>query len=107
MPESAPKSYDDQTPDERLAALDKTQNVLLHPDWREVYLRFASEAADVQRQMNDAPDWDTFVAARAIKLYIESHVLGLRALVEAEKADLEADKVVGDAPLLPTDYEAE
>lgn len=100
------KPYDEQTPEERLAALDKMQNVLLHPNWSELETRFASEHADVQRQMNDAPDWDTFVAARAVKLYLERHVLGLRELVEAEKADLEADTAV-DVPLPPTDYERE
>jgi len=57
--------------------------------------------------MNEARDWDTFVAARAVKLYIEQRVLKLRDLLAAEKADLEADKTVDEAPLPPTDYEIE
>jgi hypothetical protein len=99
------KPYADQSPEERLASLDKMQNVLLHPDWRELYLRLTDECADVQRQMDEAPDWETFVAARAVNLYIKNRLLGLRDLVAAEKADLESNK--SDTPLGPTEYEAE
>lgn len=101
------KPYADQTPDERLASLDKMQNVLLHPDWRELFLRFSEEQADMQRQMDEAPNWETFVAARAIKTYIKERLLNLKDLVAAEKADLEADKAVSGEPLLPPDYECE
>lgn len=106
---SAPqgKPYADQTPDERLASLDKMQNVLLHPDWRELFLRFSEEYADMQRQMDEAQNWETFVAARAVKLYIKERLLNIKDLVAAEKADLEADIAVSDEPLLPTDYERE
>lgn len=100
------KPYSEQTREERIASLDKIQNVLVHPDWRELYLRFAEEAADLQRQMDNAVDWESFVAVRAVKMYLTARVMNLRELVAAEKADLEA---VGadDAPLPPTDYELE
>jgi len=100
------KPYSEQTREERIASLDKIQNILVHADWRELYLRFAEEAADMQRQMDNAVDWESFVAARAVKLYLTARVMNLRELVAAEKADLEA---VGadDAPLPPTDYELE
>lgn len=100
------KPYGEQTRGERIASLDKIQNLLVHPDWRELYLRFSEDAADLQRQMDNAADWESFVAARAVKLYLNARIMNLRELVAAEKADLEA---VGadDAPLPPTDYELE
>lgn len=100
------KPYDEQTTEERLTSLDKLQNLLVHPDWRELYLRFSSEVNDLQRQMDDAPNWETFVAARAVKLYVSERVLKLRDLVAAERADLEESQLA-DEPLPPTDYEAE
>lgn len=100
------KPYAEQTREERIASLDKIQNVLNHPDWRELYLRLTEDRLDAQAQMDTAPDWETFVAARAVKVYLDARVINLRELVAAEKADLEA---VGaeDAPLPPTDYEIE
>lgn len=95
------KPYGGQTLDERITALDKIQNVLHHADWRELYLRWTDEAADMQRQMDGAPDWEIFVAARAVKLYIKDRLLNLRELVSFEKTDLEETRDV--AP--PTDYE--
>lgn len=102
----ADRPYSEQTREERIASLDKIQNVLNHPDWRELYLRIADDRADMQRQMDNALDWESFVAARAVRIYLDARVINLRALVAAEKADLEA---VGaeDAPLPPTDYELE
>lgn len=98
-------AYAEQTAEERLASIDKALNVLVHPDWRELYLRFTDEKAEMQRQMDEAPDWETFVAARAVKLYIQNRLLSLRDLLDAERADLEV--VEAGEPLLPTDYERE
>jgi len=56
--------------------------------------------------MDDATNWETFVAARAVKLYVENRLLPLREIVLAEKADLEADSEAFE-PLPPTDYERE
>lgn len=100
------KPYAEQTVEERLASLDKIQNFLIHPDWRELYFRFSADAQDLQRQMDEAPNWDTFVAARAMKSYLTERLLNLRDLVAAEKADLEESQLAGD-PLPPTDYEVE
>lgn len=101
------KPYADQTRDERLASLDKIQNVLLHDDWRELFLRFSDEYADVQRQMDEATSWEIFVAARAVKLYIGERLLKLRDLVTAEKADLEMAKAAEAEFLPPTEYETD
>lgn len=100
------KPYAEQTREERVAALDRIQNVLIHADYRELYLRWSEDAADLQRQMDNAPNWDTFVAARAAKLYVSERLLKLRDNVVAEKADLEEVAAV-EAPLPPTDYEIE
>lgn len=98
------KPYADQTREERIAALDKIQNVLLSNDYQELQSRWSADAADLQRQMDNAPDWDTFVAARAVKLYVSEALLKLRDNVAAEKADLE---VSAEEVLRPTDYEIE
>lgn len=100
------KLYAEQTREERIAALDRIQNVLIHVDYCELYLRWSEDAADLQRQMDNAPNWDTFVAARAAKLYVSERLLKLRDNVAAEKADLEEVAAV-EAPLPPTDYEIE
>lgn len=100
------KLYAEQTREERVAALDRIQNVLIHADYRELYLRWSEDAADLQRQMDNAPNWDTFVAARAAKLYVSERLLKLRDNVAAEKADLEEVAAV-EASLPPTDYELE
>ena len=100
------KPYAEQTREERIAALDRIQNVLIHADYRELYLRWSEDAADLQRQMDNAPNWDTFVAARAAKLYVSERLLKLRDNVAAEKADLEEVAAV-EASLPPTDYELE
>jgi len=94
------KPVAEQTAEERIKSLDKVQNVLNHPDWREVYLMFNDAAAQAQHQMDDAPDWDTFVAARAVKLYIQTYLLDLRERVKLEKEELEADMsaVTTDTP---------
>lgn len=86
------KPYAEQSTEERLASLDKIQNVMLHADWRELYLRWHSDRNDVQRQMDEAHDWETFVAARAIRLYIDNHLLNLREMVAGEVEDLTAVK---------------
>lgn len=99
------KPYSEQTAEERVASIDKALNVVVHPDWRELYLRFSDERNDMQRQMDEAPNWETFVAARAVKLYIQDRLLNLRERLHAEKADLEEGAV--ERPLPPTDYEAE
>lgn len=99
------KPYSEQTREERVASLDKIQNVLVHPDWRELYLRFSEDLTNVQHQMDHAVDWESFVAARAVKLYLTTRVMNLRELVAAEKADLES--IGPEAPLPPTDYELE
>ncbi len=96
------KPYAEQTAGERLASLDKLQNVLLHTDWRELYLRLSEEADEMQRQMDNAVNWEAFVAARAVRLYLRTRVLNLAELVAGEKADLEAEIARGDAP---PDYE--
>lgn len=98
------KPYAEQTAEERAASLDRLMNVLVHPDWQEMYLRFSEEAADAQRQMDEAQNWETFVAARAVRLYIRDRILGLRDLVVAEQsvlAETESDV------LQPTDYEVD
>jgi hypothetical protein len=100
------KPYAEQTSDERIASLDKQLNILVDPDWAELAARFQSEAADLHKQMDEAPNWETFVAARAVHLYVE-RLLKLRELVQSEKDDLEADQVTLDEPLPPTDYEVE
>ena len=102
-----PKAYGDHSADERLASLDKLQNLLLHPDWRELYLRLADDAADMQEQMDSAVDWEQFVAARAVRMYVRDRLLNLRDLVAAEKDELERDKAALTEPLLPPDYERE
>ncbi len=102
-----PKAYGDHTADERLASLDKLQNLLLHPDWRELYLRLAEDAAVMQEQMDNAVDWEQFVAARAVRTYLRDRILNIRDLVSAEKDELERDKSAPTDPLLPPDYERE
>lgn len=100
------KPYVDQTREERIACLDRIQNVLVHADFAELKKRWSADAADLQRQMDNAPDWETFVAARAVKLYVSEALLKLRDNVAAEKADLE-EAAAEEAPLPPTDYELE
>lgn len=102
-----PKAYGDHSADERLVSLDKLQNLLLHPDWRELYLRLDADAADMQEQMDSAVDWEQFVAARAVRMYVRDRLLNLRDLVAAEKDELERDKAALTEPLLPPDYERE
>lgn len=99
------KPYAEQTAQERLAALDKLQNVLLHADWREIYLRLVDDAEGMQCLMDDACDWESFVAARAVKTYLRERLLNLRDLVESEKAQLEAEMATEGAILPPPDYE--
>lgn len=98
------KPYADQTVEERLKSLDRLQNVLVHPDWSELYLRLADHKAQAQQSMDDASNWDSFVAARAIKLYIQSELLNLREMVAHEKSELES-QAAADEVLPPTDYE--
>ncbi len=107
MNPAKPKSYGEHTADERLVSLDKLQNILLHPDWRELYLRLTEDAETMQDQMDHALDWEQFVAARAVKMYVRERLLNLRDLVASEKADLEHDKAAADAPMPPPDYEQE
>lgn len=97
------KPVAEQTAEERIKSLDRVQNVLNHPDWREVYLLFNDAAARAQHQMDDAPDWDTFVAARAVKLYIQTYLLNLRERVKLEKEELEADATISVDDPLPED----
>jgi len=105
--EAPVKPYAEQTVDERIASLDKLSNLLIHDNWREFYLLLTADAEDMQRQMDDAASWETFVAARAVKSYVRTRLMALRETVMAEKADLEAEKAMGDVPLAPTDYEVE
>jgi len=105
--EAPVKSYDEQTVDERIASLDKLTNIVIHPDWREFYLFLTADVDSMQQQMDNAENWETFVAARAVKNYVRSRLMGLRESVAAEKAELEADKAAEDVPLPPTDYELE
>jgi len=105
--EAPVKHYSEQTVEERIASLDKLTNLVIHPDWREFYLLLTADADAMQAQMDDSPNWETFVAARAVKNYVRDRLMELRAIVAAEKADLEADKAAEDVPLPPTDYELE
>jgi hypothetical protein len=95
----------DLTVEERIKELDRIQNVLLHTDWRDIHLMLQDDRNAAQQQMDAAPNWDSFVAARAVKTYLEQRMLVLRDLVAAEKQELEAQVAAGDAPLPPTDYE--
>jgi hypothetical protein len=95
------------SPDERLAALDKMLNVLVHPDWREVYLFLAADAEAAQQQMDHASGWEAFVAARAVKTYLRERLMALRELVNAEKADIEAAQAAERGPLDPPEYEVD
>jgi len=105
--EAPVKSYDEQTVDERIASLDKLTNLLIHENWREFYLLIAADADNMQRQMDEAQNWETFVAARAVRSYLRNRLMNLREAVVAEKAELEAEKAMTDEPLAPTDYEVE
>jgi len=105
--EAPAKPYDEQTVDERIASLDKLTNLLIHENWREFYLLIAADADNMQRQMDEAQNWETFVAARAVRSYLRTRLMALRETVMAEKADLEAEKAMGNVPLAPTDYEVE
>lgn len=98
------KSYAEQTPEERIASLDRMQNVFACADWRELYLRFADDAAAFRQQMENAPDWDHFIAARALYLHTRDYLMRLREIVKNEKEDLEGDLLVPGA-MPPTDYE--
>lgn len=97
------KPYNEQTPEERLKSLDRIQNVLGHADWQEMYLLFNDAAVQAQYQMDNAPSWDSFVAARAVKLYVQGHLLNLRERVKAEREELEADLTVAADDPLPED----
>ena len=99
-----PKPYEEQTAEERLRSLERIQNVVMHADWSELYLRFSDDLRQAQWQMDNAPDWDTFVAARAVKLYIETNLLNLRERVKEEKEELEASIALGG---MPDPWEAE
>lgn len=100
------KPYAEQTAQERLVSLDRVLNVLIHPDWSEMYAMLSDDSVSARRQMEEAANWDTFVAARAVYLYVTERLMKLREHVSAEKADLEADKAVPET-LPPTDYELE
>ena len=93
-----PKPYEEQTAEERLKSLERIQNVVMHADWSELYLRFNDDLRQAQWQMDNAHDWDTFVAARAVKLYVETNLLNLRERVKEEKEELEAELAMGDPP---------
>lgn len=92
------KPYGEQTPEERLKSLDRLQNILGHADWSEMYLRAADDVGQMQWQMDNAHDWDTFVAARAVKTYIQDHLLKLRERVKEEKEELETELAMGEQP---------
>lgn len=95
------KSYGDQSVEERIVCLDRMLNVVAHKDWREVYLYFADEAATYRRKMEEAVDWEAFVASRAVYLYLTGPLMHLSSEVKAQKEELENGMV--DLP--PPDYE--
>lgn len=99
------KPYGEQTTEERIACLDRMLNVLAHQDWRELHLHFADEAATYRRQMEDAPDWETFVANRAVYLYVSGQLMKLAENVKHQKEELDSEKLAQDVPLPPADYE--
>lgn len=99
------KPYSEQTIDERITSLDRMQNVLGHQDWREMYLRFADEAALFRREMEDAQSWENFVANRAVYQYITRHLMNLSTLVKEEKEELEVNKLAEGQPLPIPEYE--
>lgn len=99
------KPYGEQTIEERIACLDRMMNVVNHQDWRELYLHFADEAATYRQQMEDAPDWETFVENRAIYRYVTKHLMELSGSVKRQKEELEAERLAQDIPLPPADYE--
>lgn len=105
--EQPAKPYGEQTVEERIACLDRTLNVLAHADWRELHLHFADEAAAYRRQMDDAPNWETFVASRAVYRYVSEHLMKLAETVKHQKEELEAEKLAQDMPLPPADYEVD
>lgn len=101
------KPYGEQTIEERIACLDRILNVVTHKDWSEVYLHLADEAANFRRKMEDASNWDAFVANRAVYLYVSEYLMELATRVKHEKEELEAEKLAQGKPLQPTDYEIE
>lgn len=92
---------------ERIASLDRIQNVMGHADWRELYLRFAEDASSLREQMESSPNWETFVAARALYQYLSNHMMKFPDIIKGEKEELEAELLAQGTPLPPADYEVD
>jgi len=80
------------------------QNILLHADWEELQYRLEEDRKQLRQMMDEAPNWDTFIAARATRNYLDI-LLNLPKAVSVEKDDLEAEQAAVNEPLPPPDYE--
>jgi hypothetical protein len=85
------KSFMEMTDQEKIQSCDRMLNVLLHPDWQEVYFTFSDAAKNFRQEMENAPDWESFVSARAKYEYIRDVILKLPDNIKTMRDELSTE----------------